>query len=77
MTFDKGFKKLSRLVQIILLLIPGVNFITGLLVRLSAVLRKANLVNVLGLILLVCSVGFLGWLDIIWVLLKKDLFLVD
>lgn len=77
MTFDKGFKKLSRLVQIILLLIPGVNFITGLLVRLSAVLRKANLVNVLGLILLLCSVGFLGWLDIIWVLLKKDLFLVD
>lgn len=77
MTFDKGFRKLSRLVQIILLLIPGVNFVTGLLVRISAVLRKSNLVNVLGLVLLICSVGFLGWLDIIWVLLKKDLFLVD
>lgn len=77
MTFDKSFKKLSTLVQIILLLIPGVSLVTGLLVRISAVLRKANLVNVLGLVLCICSVGFLGILDIVCVLLTKNLFLVD
>lgn len=77
MTFDKSFLKLSRLVQILLLLIPGVSFVTGLLVRLSAVLRKPNLVNVLGLILMFASVGLLGLLDIICVLLTKKLFLLD
>ena len=77
MTFDKSFLKLSRLVQILLLLIPGVSFVTGLLVRLSAVLRKPNLVNVLGLILMLASVGLLGLLDIICVLLTKKLFLLD
>ncbi len=77
MNFDKAFKKLSRLVQFILLIIPGVSFVTGLLVRLSAVLRKANLVNVLGLILMFISGGLLGILDVICILLTKNLFLLD
>ena len=77
MNFDKSFKKLSTLVQVILLLIPGVSLVTGILVRLSAVSRKSSIVNLLGLILCICSVGFLGILDIICVLLTKNLFLVE
>lgn len=69
----KKFQKLSRLVQIILLLIPGVNWITEIVVRVSAVIEKTTLRNVIGVILGVC-VGFVfGWVDLIWVLLFKHL----
>ena len=33
MKFDKAFKKQSKLVQVLLLLIPGVNWVTELLVK--------------------------------------------
>ena len=42
MTFDKWFNKQSKLIQIILLLIPGVNWITELLVRVSRFLRTKD-----------------------------------
>ena len=71
----KKFQKLSRLVQVLLLLIPVVNFITEVVVRVSALLEKPDARNVLGLILAIITGGFLGWLDIIWVLLFKHLFL--
>ncbi|MBP5694037.1 MAG: hypothetical protein J6X03_01075 [Bacilli bacterium] len=69
----KAFQKLPRLVQFILLLIPGVNWIVEIVVRVSAVIEKADLRNVLGLILAI-FVGFVfGWVDLIWVLLFKHL----
>ncbi len=71
----KKFQNLSRLVQVLLLLIPLVNFITEVVVRVSALLEKPDLRNVLGVVLAVITGGFLGWLDIIWVLLFKHLFL--
>ena len=71
----KSFQKLPRLVQVILLLIPGVNWITEIIVRISAVLEKASGRNILGLIIAIL-VGFaFGWLDVIWVLLFKHLIL--
>ena len=42
MKFDKWFNKQSRLVQLVLLLIPGVNWITELLVRVSRFLRTKD-----------------------------------
>ena len=69
----KKFQKLSRLVQIILLLIPGVNWITEIVVRVSAVIENTTVRNVIGVILGVC-VGFVfGWVDLIWILLFKHL----
>ena len=69
----KKFQKLSRLAQIILLLIPGVNWVTEIVVRVSAVLEKTSLRNIIGVVLGVC-VGFVfGWVDLIWVLLFKHL----
>jgi hypothetical protein len=71
----KAFQKLPRLVQFLLLLIPGVNWITEIVVRVSAVLEKADGRNILGLILAI-FVGFVfGWVDLIWVLLFKHLIL--
>ena len=71
----KAFQKLPRLVQFLLLLIPGVNWVTEIVVRVSAVIEKADGRNILGLILAI-FVGFVfGWVDLIWVLLFKHLIL--
>lgn len=75
MTFDKWFNKQSRLVQIILLLIPGVNWIMELLVRWSVALRKKDLLHILVAILVTfLGLGF-GWLDLVWILLFKHMIL--
>ena len=69
----KKFQKLPRLVQLILLLIPGVNWVTEIIVRVSAVIERASLRNIIGLLLGV-FVGFVfGWVDLVWVLLFKHL----
>lgn len=68
------FNKQSRLVQIILLLIPFVNWIVELYVRITAVLEKPSTENILGLILSLFGI-ILGWIDLIWVLLFNHLFL--
>ena len=68
MKFDKKFNKQSRLVQIILLLIPGVNWVTELLVRWSIALRKKDFLHVLLAVLVTIPVGIVfGWLDLVWV----------
>ena len=69
------FNKQSRLVQIILLLIPGINWITEVVVRVTAVIQKPTTENILGVVLAVI-VGFVfGWVDLIWVLLFNHLIL--
>lgn len=78
MTFDKWFNKQSRLIQLILLLIPGVNWVVELLVRLSVALRKQDLISVLLFIICIPGVGvILGWIDLIWTLLFNHLFLAE
>ena len=76
MTFDKWFNKQSRLVQIILLLIPGVNWIVELLVRWSLALRKKDALYIIVAILVTIPVGIaFGWLDLVWILLFNHLIL--
>lgn len=68
------FNKQSRLVQIILLLIPFVNWVVEVFVRVTAALEKPTVENILGAIL--GLFGFiLGWVDLVWVLLFNHLFL--
>ena len=75
MKFDKWFNKQSRLVQILLLLIPVVNWVTEVLVRWSVALKKKDLVHV-GLAVVVTVFGLVfGWVDLVWVLLFKHLIL--
>ncbi len=45
MKFDKWFYKQSKLVQIILLLIPFVNWIVEILVRVSIASKEGGLLN--------------------------------
>ena len=78
MTFDKWFNQQDRLVQIILLLIPGLNWIMEILIRLSVFLRKKDIVSLLLFIFVIPGVGVvLGWVDLIWTLLLGHLILAD
>ena len=69
------FNRQSRLVQILLLLIPVVNWIVEIIVRWSTFLKNGGVFRLI--ICLVVTIGglFVGWLDCIWVLLFKKLFL--
>ena len=69
------FNRQSRLVQILLLLIPVVNWIVEIIVRWSTFLKKRGVVRLI--ICLVITIGdlFVASLDCIWVLVFKKLFL--
>ena len=72
----KWFKEQSKLVKIILLLIPFVNWIVELVVRWDTWLKKGGLVRLVVCILVTIPAGIVfGWLDLIWILLYDKLFL--
>lgn len=73
MKFDKWFNKQSRLVQLILLLIPLVSWVVELLVRWSVALKKKDLFHILIAVVFTVCGAFLGLLDFVWVLLFKHL----
>ena len=70
----KWFNSQSRLVQLILLLIPFVNWIVEIFVRVTAVGEKPTTENILGVIFGLIIPVF-GWIDLIWVLLFNHLVL--
>ena len=74
---EKWFEKQSRLVQIILLLIPGVNWVVEVLVRWSHALRKGSLFKYIIAIVVTVFGAFVGWLDLVWCLLFKHLIFCD
>ena len=69
------FNNQSRLVQLILLLIPGVNWLTELIVRWSTFAKKGGLFRLIICLIVTFAGVFVGWLDLVWVLLFKKLFL--
>lgn len=76
MSLNSGFKSLPRLVQIILLLIPGVNWLTEILVRGSAALHGKATLQLVVLIFAILPTGILlGWIDLFSCLLQKKLIL--
>jgi len=71
---NSEFKKLPRLVQILLLLIPGIGWITEIVVRLSAFLNGKATNQIIALILAI-FIQIFSWIDLIWVILFKKLIL--
>jgi len=73
----KWFNKQSRLVQILLLLIPGVNWFVEIFVRWDMAInyaKKSEKVFYVVVALVVTLFGLVfGWVDLIWVLLFKKL----
>ena len=60
------FNKQSRLVQIILLLIPFVNWIVEILVRWSAFLKTKSILTLIFAILVTFFGLAIGWVDVIY-----------
>ena len=79
LTFDKWFNKQSTLIKALLLLIPGVNWVCELLVRLSVLLKtKSTLHLIVFILFLVVGWGwFLAAADFVYMLLKGHLFLAE
>lgn len=67
------FNKQSRLIQIILLLIPFVNWIVEIVVRWSAFLQTKKPLTLVAAILVTFFGLVFGWIDIIWCLLFKHM----
>lgn len=70
---DAWFHKQNKLVQVLLLLLPVINWFTEILVRWSAFLKKGGILRLV--ISLIVTIGglFIGWLDAIWTLLFNKL----
>lgn len=70
---DAWFHKQNKLVQVLLLIIPVINWFTEILVRWSAFLKKGGVLRLV--ISLIVTIGglFIGWLDAIWTLLFNKL----
>lgn len=73
--FAKWFYKQNLLIQIILLLIPFVNWVVEILVRWSAYLKTKNTLTLVAAIIVTIFGAFVGWLDIVWLLIFKHLVL--
>ncbi len=72
----KWFSKQDKIVQVLLLLIPVVNYITEIIVRWSTWLKKGGLIRLVICIVVTLPSGIIiGWLDAIWVLLFNRLFM--
>lgn len=77
MTFDKWFESQDKLIKILLLVIPFVNWVVEILVRVSAVLRKNTTLNLVGLIVFIFGGWVLGFVDLIFVILQGKMLLVE
>lgn len=69
----KWFYKQNFLIQLILLLIPGVNWVVELGVRWSAYFKTKSLLTLIFAILTIPAGIVFGWLDLIWLLLFRHL----
>ncbi len=79
MNFDTWFHNQSKIVQIILLIIPLVGWIVDLLVRWSAFLKNQSLVNLIMALVITIFGEFwiLTILDAVWIALNNKLFLEE
>lgn len=77
MSFDKWFNSQSTLLKVILLILPFVGWIVELLVRLSVMLTKKDVVSIVVFVLFLV----VGWawilcvIDLIYLVLKGHLIL--
>lgn len=64
----KWFYMQSKLVQLLLLLIPGVNWVVEICIRWSAFFSRPKLLTLVFAIIATITCGVFGWLDLIWLL---------
>ena len=69
------FNKQSKVMQVILLLIPVVNWVVEVIVRWSTFSKKGGLLRLIVCLVVTIGGTIIGWLDAIWVLLFNRLVL--
>lgn len=69
------FDKQSRLVKLILLLIPFVNWIVELIARWGTWSKKGGLIRLVVCVIVTFGGMVFGWIDFVWVLLFDKLLL--
>ena len=68
------FHKQSKLLQVLLLIIPFINWIVEILVRWSSWLKKGGILRLIVCIIVTIPSGIIiGWLDAIWTVLTNKL----
>jgi len=76
MGLRKWFNNQSRLVQILLLLIPGVNWIVEIIIRWEKFFQTKEIIDLIMAILVIPGIGIvLGWIDLFCIILTNKLFL--
>ena len=73
-SFADWFYAQGFLLHLILLLIPGVNWVVEILVRWSAWAKTKNALTLIFAILVTIPSGIVfGWIDLVWLLLFRHL----
>lgn len=72
---DTWFHKQSKLIQVLLLLIPFINWIVEIVVRWSAALKSGSLLKIVFAVIVTVFGVMIGWVDAIWTLLFNKLLL--
>jgi hypothetical protein len=77
MTFDKWFEEQALWLKIVLLVIPFVGWVVEILIRVSAIIRKQSVINIVGLVIGV--IGGLIWaiVDLVFVIISGNLLLLE
>ena len=69
--FAAWFYRQSFLIQLLLLFIPGVNWVVEVGVRWSAFFRNGGLITLICAIIAIPAGMVFGWVDLIWLLLFR------
>jgi hypothetical protein len=77
MTFDKWFEEQALWLKIVLLVIPFVGWVMEILIRVSAVIRKSSVINIVGLVIGVFGNIIWAIIDLVFMILKGQLLLVE
>ncbi len=75
MSINKSFQGLPKIVQFILLIIPGLNWWVEIIVRVSAFCNKQGGIGQVILAIIPITGVILGYIDLIYVLVKGRLVL--
>ena len=68
--FAGWFYSQGILIQLLLLLIPGLNWVVEVLIRWSAWLKTKSLITLIFAVLVTIPSGIvIGWIDLVWLLL--------
>ena len=77
MKFDKWFNEQSRLIKVILLILPIVGWVVEILVRLSVYLRTKAVINLVTFIIAVVGNWIWSIIDLVVLIVTGHLFLEE